>query len=122
MRTAFVKSLLRMAKEDKRVTLITGDLGFGVLAEFMNELPRQFVNVGVAEQNMIGVATGMALNGKTVFVYSIANFPVLRCFEQIRNDPDAEMIHCAGAIRDGDSGVRDGLADVGGEGVGGDHG
>ena len=66
--------------------LVVGDLGFGVVTRFAEELPRQFVNAGVAEQNMTGLATGMALNGKIVFTYSIANFPVLRCLEQIRND------------------------------------
>lgn len=66
--------------------LVTSDLGFGVVTRFMQALPRQFVNVGVAEQNMMGVAAGLALCGKIVFTYSIAGFPVLRCLEQIRND------------------------------------
>ena len=66
--------------------LVTGDLGFGVVTIFMEQLPNQFVNAGVAEQNMTGLAAGMALSGKIVFTYSIANFPVLRCLEQIRND------------------------------------
>ncbi len=86
MRTAFIESLLALAREDPRIVLITGDLGFGVLAPFMDELPHQFVNAGVAEQNMTGMAAGMALSGKIVFVYSIANFPVVRPLEQIRND------------------------------------
>lgn len=86
MRTAFAQALLELAREDPRIVLITGDLGFGVLTSFMAELPEQFVNAGVAEQNMIGLATGMALSGKIVFVYSIANFPVIRPLEQIRND------------------------------------
>lgn len=86
MRTAFSETLLELAREDPRIVLITGDLGFGVLTSFRDELPRQFVNAGVAEQNMIGMAAGMALSGKIVFVYSIANFPVVRPLEQIRND------------------------------------
>ena len=86
MRTAFIETLLELAREDRRIVLITGDLGFGVLAPFMAELPQQFVNAGVAEQNMTGMAAGMALSGKIVFVYSIANFPVIRPLEQIRND------------------------------------
>ena len=86
MRNAFVRALVELAKKDKRIELITGDLGFGVLKPFWEGLPDQFTNAGVAEQNMISVATGMAIEGKTVFVYSIGNFPTLRCLEQIRND------------------------------------
>jgi transketolase len=86
LRSAFIYSLLELAQRDDRVTLVVGDLGFGVVTRFAEELPKQFVNAGVAEQNMTGLATGMALNGKIVFTYSIANFPVLRCLEQIRND------------------------------------
>lgn len=74
------------ARQDNRIVLMTGDLGFGVLDRFARELPRQYLNAGVAEQNMTGVAAGMALEGRTVFTYSIANFPTLRCLEQIRND------------------------------------
>jgi transketolase len=66
--------------------LITGDLGFSVLDEYRRRFPRQFINAGVAEQNMTLLATGMALEGHTVFTYSIANFPTLRCLEMIRND------------------------------------
>ena len=86
MRDAFVDSLCRAATADKRVMLLTGDLGFGVLDRFANEHPDQYLNVGVAEQNLTGVATGLALDGHIVFTYSIANFPTLRCLEQIRND------------------------------------
>ena len=86
MRDAFVKSLTEIARRDSNVMLLTGDLGFGVLTNFANEFPKQYLNVGVAEQNMTGVATGLALEGKTVFTYSIGNFPTLRCLEQIRND------------------------------------
>ena len=75
-----------MAATDSRVMLITGDLGFGVMDNFRQRFPTQFLNVGVAEQNMIGVATGLALEGYTVFTYSIANFAFMRCLEQIRND------------------------------------
>jgi transketolase len=66
--------------------LVTGDLGFGVLDKFRSRFPHQFINAGVAEQNMTGLATGLALEGRIVFTYSIANFPTLRCLEQIRND------------------------------------
>ena len=86
MRDAFIESLTDIATQDKDIFLITGDLGFGVLDDFAKKFPKQFLNVGVAEQNMTGVATGLALNGFKVFTYSIANFTTLRCLEQIRND------------------------------------
>lgn len=86
MRTAFIETLFALARDDERIVLIVGDLGFGVVNRFMQELPQQFVNAGVAEQNMSGLATGMAMNGRIVFTYSIGNFPVVRCLEQVRND------------------------------------
>lgn len=86
MRDTFVRTLIEEAKKDKNIELVTGDLGFGVLKPFWETLPDQFTNVGIAEQNMTTVAAGMALEGKTVFTYSIGNFPTLRCLEQIRND------------------------------------
>jgi transketolase len=66
--------------------LLTADLGFGVLTEYARRFPRQYLNVGVAEQNLMGLAVGLALEGRTVFAYSIGNFPTLRCLEQLRND------------------------------------
>lgn len=75
-----------MAAADKNIELVTGDLGYGVLKPFWEACPNQFTNAGIAEQNMISMAAGMAMAGKTVFVYSIGNFPTLRCLEQIRND------------------------------------
>ncbi|MGA3050073.1 MAG: transketolase C-terminal domain-containing protein [Terracidiphilus sp.] len=86
MRTAFIEELIRLAEEDERIWLVCGDLGYSVLETFSNRFPRRYLNAGVAEQNMTGVAAGLALMGKTVFTYSIANFPVMRCLEQIRND------------------------------------
>lgn len=86
MRDTFVRTLIELAKKDKNIELITGDLGFGVLKPFWEQCPDQFTNAGIAEQNMTTLAAGMALEGKTVFTYSIGNFPTLRCLEQIRND------------------------------------
>ena len=86
MRDTFVRTLISIAKEDKNVILVTGDLGFGVLKPFWEQLPDQFINVGIDEQNMTGFAAGLAREGKIVFTYSIGNFPTLRCLEQIRND------------------------------------
>lgn len=86
MRDSFIRSLTALAEADPMVTLITGDLGFGVLTDFARRFPAQFINAGVAEQNMTAVAAGMALEGHKVYTYSIANFTTLRCLEQIRND------------------------------------
>lgn len=86
MRTAFFRTLLELAEHDERINLIVGDIGFGVVEPFAERFPRRFLNAGVAEQNMTGIATGLALCNKVVFTYSIANFPTLRCLEQIRND------------------------------------
>jgi transketolase len=86
MRDALMKSLFMLAEKDSDLMLLTGDLGYGVFEEFERKYPKQYLNVGVAEQNMMGIATGLALEGKIVFTYSIGNFPTLRCLEQIRND------------------------------------
>ncbi len=86
MRNAFIKVLGEAANENKDVFFITADLGFSVVEDFQARFPKQFLNVGIAEQNMTGIAAGLASVGKTVFTYSIGNFPTLRCLEQIRND------------------------------------
>jgi transketolase len=86
MRDTFVRILCSFASENPNLVLITGDLGFGVLNSFMDAYPSQFINAGVTEQAMTSIAAGMALEGKTVYTYSIGNFPTLRCLEQIRND------------------------------------
>ena len=110
MRTTFLNTLFELAKQDPRIVFITGDLGFGVAERFMEELPNQFVNAGVAEQNMTGMAVGMALSGKTVFTYSIANFPTLRCLEQVRNDvcyheADVKVVSVGGGFAYGSMGA-----------------
>ena len=86
MRLSFINTLTRLAKKDKKIFLLTGDLGFSVFQDFRRNFPDRFFNIGVAEQNMIGIAAGLALSGKVVFVYSIIPFATMRCFEQIRND------------------------------------
>lgn len=86
MRDIFIQRLTQLAERDPRIMLITGDLGFKVLDNFAARFPAQFLNAGVAEQNMTGLATGLALEGHIVFTYSIANFTFMRCLEQIRND------------------------------------
>ena len=86
MRNTLVSKLIEFAKKDKDVILLVGDLGFGCFEPFAKEFPTRFVNCGIAEQNMMSVAAGMAKLNKKVFVYSIATFSTLRCIEQIRND------------------------------------
>ncbi|MGJ0510286.1 MAG: transketolase family protein [Methylocystis sp.] len=86
MRDAVIETLADLAAQDLRVMLITGDLGYGVIGKYAERFPNQFVNAGVAEQNMTAIACGMALSGWRVYTYSIANFPTLRCLEQVRND------------------------------------
>lgn len=86
MRTTFIKTLMKLAQKDKNIYLLNGDLGFSVLEEFEKKFPKRYINCGVAEQNMMGVAAGLAMEGKKVYVYSIIPFVTFRCFEQIRND------------------------------------
>lgn len=86
MRDAFIAELMELAERDPAVMLITGDLGFGVLNQYQDRFPAQFLNAGVAEQNMTGLAAGLALEGHKVYTYSIGNFTTLRCLEQLRND------------------------------------
>jgi transketolase len=86
MRTAFVRTVEDLAQKDGNIFLLTADLGFGLFDKFRAAYPKRFLNVGVAEANMIGVAAGLALSGKNVYCYSIATFLTTRCFEQIRID------------------------------------
>lgn len=88
MRNRFIANLVQHANINSNVVLLVGDLGFSVVEEFADKFPERFFNVGVAEQNMAGIAAGMASEGYHVFIYSIANFPTFRCAEQIRNDID----------------------------------
>lgn len=86
MRNTFVNCLLEQARVDNRIFVITPDLGFSVFESFRDEFPDRFLNVGIAEQNAVGVASGLALSGKLVYVYSIIPFITMRCFEQVRVD------------------------------------
>jgi transketolase len=87
MRKAFVEALCELGSRDARVMLLTADLGWSVLEPFAERFPDRFINVGVAEQNMLGIATGLARQGHVPFVYSIATFASMRCYEQFRNGP-----------------------------------
>ena len=84
MRNAFVDTLCKLAAQDKNIYLLAGDLGFSVLNKFQERNPENFINAGIAEQNMTAVAAGLALEGNTVFTYSMPNFALLRCLEQVR--------------------------------------
>ena len=86
MRTNFIKQLIEEARHNDRIFLVVGDLGYHVIEPFAEEFPNRFLNIGIAEQNMAGVAAGLAMSGYNVYFYSIGNFPTLRCLEQIRND------------------------------------
>lgn len=86
MRFSFVEKLVEIAKQDKNVFVLLADLGYGMFDTFFRQLPKQILNVGIAEQGMTAMAAGMAKEGKTVFTYSTCNFPTMRCLEQIRND------------------------------------
>ena len=86
MRTTFIKTLTELADRNPDIWLLCGDLGYSVLEQFATHHPDRYINIGVAEQNLAGMAAGLALTGKTVFIYSIGNFPTLRCLEQLRND------------------------------------
>jgi transketolase len=87
MRNALVETLCELAAADDRIMLLTADLGWGALEPFATRFPDRFLNVGVAEQNMMGVATGLALEGYVPFAYSIATFATMRCYEQFRDGP-----------------------------------
>ncbi len=86
MRDAFFKALFNLAKKDKNVILITADTGAVCHDEFKEKLSNQYINIGIAEQNMIGVAAGLAMAGKIVYVYGIVPFVTMRCYEQVRVD------------------------------------
>lgn len=119
MRRAFAETLSELATSDPRIVLLTADLGFMALDPFSDAHPDRFFNVGVAEQNMVGVATGMAEAGFIPFVYSIVNFATLRPFEFIRNGPVAHnlpvrIVSVGGGLEYGHNGISHfGLEDIG---------
>src|SRR5919199_236251 len=119
MRLEFVKTLVEMAAEDARILLLTGDLGYLVLEPFRERFPERFFNVGVAEQNMVGLATGLAEAGFLPFTYSIATFASLRPYEFIRNGPilhqlPVRIVGVGGGFEYGHAGpTHHGLEDVG---------
>lgn len=119
MRNTFVDTLSELAERDARILLLTGDLGFMVLENFIQKCPKQFINVGVAEQNMVGIATGLAEAGFIPFVYSIVTFSTLRPYEFIRNGPifhqlPVRIVGVGGGLEYSNNGATHyGLEDVG---------
>ena len=110
MRKAFNKELLNIAKVDPRVFMILADIGYGEIEEFAETFPDRFINCGVAEQNMTGVACGVAMEGNIAITYSIANFPTLRCLEQVRNDvcyhnANVKIVIIGGGVSYGELGI-----------------
>ena len=96
MRRVFVAQLVRLARQDRRIVLLTADLGYTVIEQFREAFPDRFFNVGVAEQNMLGLATGLAEAGLLPFVYSIGTFLTARAYEFYRNGPLCTACRCAG--------------------------
>lgn len=119
MRKAFISTLTELAKQDQRIILLTADLGYQVMEPFAKEHPSRFINIGVAEQNMIGIATGLAEAGFIPFVYSIVNFAVMRPYEFFRNGPilhelPVRLVGVGGGFEYGHNGIsHHGLEDIG---------
>jgi len=110
MRGVFNKTLLEIAKNDPRIHMVLADIGYGEIEPFRDTFPERYYNVGVAEQNMTGVACGIAMEGNIAVTYSIANFPTLRCLEQIRNDvcypnPNVKIVIIGGGVSYGPLGM-----------------
>lgn len=110
MRNHLIAELEQIAAKDPRTVVLTADLGYGVLDRFAERFPDRFVNVGICEQNMTAVAAGLALEGDVVYTYSIGNFPVMRCLEQIRNcicyhDANVKIVAVGGGFAYGQAGM-----------------
>lgn len=110
MRFIFVEELIEYARKNKNLYLVTSDLGYRAFEDFKRLYPKRFINVGIAENNMIGVAAGLALTGKKVFVYSILPFLVFRSLEQIRNNIchnnlDVTLVGAGGGFSYGPQGI-----------------
>jgi len=110
MRKIFNRTLLEMAEKNNRIYMVLADIGYGEIEPFAEKFPERFFNVGVAEQNMTGIACGIAMEGNIAVTYSIANFPTLRCLEQIRNDvcyhkADVKIVIIGGGVSYGPLGI-----------------
>lgn len=110
MRTVFNEELIKIAEKDKRIHMVLADIGYGEIEGFARKFPERYYNCGVMEQNMTGVACGIAMEGGIALTYSIANFPTLRCLEQIRNDvcyhnANVKIVNIGGGVSYGPLGV-----------------
>ena len=110
MRTAFVNKLMELAEKDERIVLLTGDMGFPMFDKFKELYPERYYNMGIAEQNMIGVAAGLAMRGKKPYIYSIIPFLIMRSYEQVRVDVcyhnlDIKFVGSGGGIAYGPAGA-----------------
>ena len=90
MRRKFGKLINQLARKDKKIILLVGDIGYGIFDDFRKEHPKRFINLGICEQSLIGVASGMALEGLKPWVYTITPFLIERPFEQIKLDIDQQ--------------------------------
>ena len=88
MRNVFIDHLIERRQQNKDLFLLVGDVGYSVIERFTHLFPESYFNVGVAEQNMIGIAAGISSEGNQAYCFSIGNFTTFRCAEQIRNDVD----------------------------------
>ena len=110
MRTVFNKALIEIAEKDPRIHMVLADIGYGEIEGFARKFPERYYNCGVMEQHMTGVACGIAMEGNIALTYSIANFPTLRCLEQIRNDvcyhnANVKIVNIGGGVSYGALGV-----------------
>ncbi len=109
MRNDLIQLIFDKAKKDRNIILLTGDLGYSLFDKFSQQLPEQFFNVGISEQNMVALSAGLAKEKKKVFIYSIGNFASLRCLEFIRNNLcyhnlDVTIISCGSGYEYGQLG------------------
>ena len=93
MRRAFGKFIDKIAKKDKKIILLVGDIGYGIFDDFRKNHPSRFVNLGICEQSLIGVAAGMAIQGMKPWVYTITPFLIERPFEQVKLDIDQQNVN-----------------------------
>ena len=93
MRREFGKFLAEIAETDDDIYLLVGDIGYGIFDEFRRKFPQRFINLGVCEQSLIGVAAGMALEGLKPYVYTITPFLLERPFEQVKLDIDQQNVN-----------------------------
>jgi len=86
LREIFIEKLIKLAEKNKNIILLNDDTGFNLLEEFAKKFPRMYINCGIAEQTIMGIAAGLAKMGKKVYVYGIIPFAIMRCYEQLRDD------------------------------------